>query len=388
MTLPVLAVFLMLTASTGDRNSLQERLSCAGDDPEAARAVAIELRQAMIGRRAPIIEGDSVTFIYAGSTADKVTVSGDWTGRSTGTEMKALGSTGLRYLTVRFAPAACLEYKRAVNGKMVLDQANSRRCDNGIGGENNWFALPGYRAATIVELPALRRGRDEQFEFGSPPRRIRVHLPANYDQNVEARFPTLYLHDGDAYRLNVKAAQIADALADTGRIQSLILIFIPPLDRTKEYWRESGPFIQFMEALVPEIDRRYRTAMPREARATGGASLGGLIAIRLALARPDLFGAVLSQSGALHIDRQRLEQEIDGKSPPPPRIWMDWGTYESPLTEGCRSVSTVMKTRGWTVRSEERPTGHNWTAWRDRFGEALEWLWPAGAARRSHVEFD
>lgn len=51
------------------------------------------------------------------------------------------------------------------------------------------------------------------------------------------------------------------------------------------------------DELVPAVDARYRTIPRRGARALVGKSSGGYGALRLAMRRPDLFGAAASHSG-------------------------------------------------------------------------------------------
>jgi enterochelin esterase-like enzyme len=51
--------------------------------------------------------------------------------------------------------------------------------------------------------------------------------------------------------------------------------------------------------VVGAVDRRFRTIANRRCRGIGGASLGGISALQIALAHPDRFGLVLAFSPVL-----------------------------------------------------------------------------------------
>ena len=52
-----------------------------------------------------------------------------------------------------------------------------------------------------------------------------------------------------------------------------------------------------LDELVPRIDREYRADPRPEARAVGGASMGGIVSAGLALSHPEVFGGALCQHG-------------------------------------------------------------------------------------------
>lgn len=93
----------------------------------------------------PKITGSWVTFIYRGD-AKSVEVVGEMTGwKRRGLVMRPLAGTNVRYLSLKFPEDARIEYKYVVDEKWVLDELNPNRIDKGVGGENNFFQMPGYR---------------------------------------------------------------------------------------------------------------------------------------------------------------------------------------------------------------------------------------------------
>ncbi|HVC81693.1 MAG TPA: alpha/beta hydrolase-fold protein, partial [Chloroflexota bacterium] len=59
------------------------------------------------------------------------------------------------------------------------------------------------------------------------------------------------------------------------------------------------PIVTFLaEELLPWLRHRYQVVVDPARTIVGGSSLGGLASAYVALERPDLFGAVLAQSGS------------------------------------------------------------------------------------------
>jgi len=137
--------------------------------------------------------------------------------------------------------------------------------------------------------------------------RYTIYLPPGYDDQERA-YPTVYLLHGyggdDANWVRYgDAAMTADSLIAADAIPPMILV-MP--DGRNSWWVDSDPEsgfgpveTAFVQELIPEVDRAYRTIPLRRARMIGGLSMGGYGAVHLALAHPDLFGAAASMSGAL-----------------------------------------------------------------------------------------
>ncbi|MGB0085261.1 MAG: alpha/beta hydrolase family protein [Rhodomicrobiaceae bacterium] len=69
-----------------------------------------------------------------------------------------------------------------------------------------------------------------------------------------------------------------------------------------------GPVATAMlSEFIPEVEKRYAIAGCRDARAIGGASMGGYGALLYALERPDLFGAAISLSGSIFPEAKDLD---------------------------------------------------------------------------------
>ncbi|MDQ3133381.1 MAG: alpha/beta hydrolase-fold protein, partial [Acidobacteriota bacterium] len=335
--------------------------------------------------RAPIVEDEQVTFVYRGK-AKRVEVVGDftnWSPRRVALRELA-GTPDVKYLTRKFAHEARVEYKFIADGEWINDPLNERKLDNGVGGFNNYFTMPGYRPSALGEAQWDLRGTLERLDaptrlLEGGKRKIQVYLPPAYAQQENARYPVLYLQDGSEYVTRARAAAVADQLITQGTVAPFIIVFVDPVDRFKEYWA-NDKFGAFMATeLVPLIDARYRTRARREARALMGASLGGVISVWTALKHADVFARVAGQSTAFQIDDERmvasLAEGLEAMSDVRPlKFYFDVGLLE-PIWEVNRRVRVILAGKGYPVIYREAAAGHNWTSWRDQLGDALIALW-------------
>ncbi len=65
-----------------------------------------------------------------------------------------------------------------------------------------------------------------------------------------------------------------------------------------------------VKELIPEIDKKFRTAPMREKRAIAGLSMGGFGAVKFGLKYPELFSLAGSFSGALYASSYRSENDL------------------------------------------------------------------------------
>lgn len=80
------------------------------------------------------------------------------------------------------------------------------------------------------------------------------------------------------------------------------------------------------ERVVGEIDRRYRTIATREGRAVIGHSTGGINAVSIGIAHPEVFGVIgASSPDALDFESWMLEE---GRVRP---LWLTWLRFEAAL---------------------------------------------------------
>jgi enterochelin esterase-like enzyme len=238
---------------------------------------------------------------------------------------------------------------------------------------------------------------------------IRVWLPPGYDdtENAARHYPVFYLNDGQNLFESSSSFtgvewgvdETADRLIREGSLPPMIVVGLDNAgkERLREYMphRSMHPMMlrvrgrRYPEFLVKEVmpfvESSYRVAKGLENMGLGGSSLGALIALYTAIARPGLIGRLLLESPSLWASNRQAIKESRAVRIWPERIFLAAGTAEAGSPERSRTVvddvrelSAIMR-RG--VLSEKRlrmviteGAGHTESAWGERFPEALQFL--------------
>lgn len=148
-------------------------------------------------------------------------------------------------------------------------------------------------------------------------RDVIVYLPPGY--NAEQQYPVVYMlpSHGRTNAYYVAWNQWDERLQD--RLDRLILSgkMPPALVVLPDCWTRFGgsQYVDssignyeryVVEEIVPAIDERFETAATREHRAVTGHSSGGYGALRLAMRRPDVFGAVAARAPDMYWEYSAL----------------------------------------------------------------------------------
>jgi predicted alpha/beta superfamily hydrolase len=137
--------------------------------------------------------------------------------------------------------------------------------------------------------------------------------------------------------------------------------------------------------VMPFVESNYRVATGPENTGLGGSSLGALIALYTAIARPGLIGRLLLESPSLWASQRQLIKESRAVRIWPERVFLAAGTAEAGAAERSRTVVDDVRELAAIIRravlSEKRlrlvireGAGHTEAAWAERFPEALQFL--------------
>jgi predicted alpha/beta superfamily hydrolase len=239
------------------------------------------------------------------------------------------------------------------------------------------------------------------------PRDVHVYLPPGYEPAKSRRYPVLYLHDGQnifdsaSMGMEWQFDETAETLIRTGRIEPLIVVAVANTDaRREEYtptsveWKRPDGSIEkgggksnlygrfLIEELKPFIDRTYRTRPEAANTAVGGASLGGLVSVWLALEHPRVFGNVLAVSPTVWWDDFVILEKIAAlPKKTPARVWIDIGSLEGAnAVSGARRLRDALLEKGWKPGTdleyfEQEGGQHDEISWASRVEGMLTFLY-------------
>jgi predicted alpha/beta superfamily hydrolase len=238
---------------------------------------------------------------------------------------------------------------------------------------------------------------------------VRVWLPPEYDDAVNdgRRYPVLYLNDGQNLfeaaasftGVEWQVDETADRLIREGAIPPLIIVGIDNAarNRMREYMphRSLHPMLlrgqgsrypDFLtKEIMPFIARSYRVAPGPENLGLGGSSLGALISLYTAAARPGLIGRLLLESPSLWAsNRQMIRSSRDVKNWPQ-RVYLAAGTAEAgredrnrSVVDDVRELAAILGRAGLDDKRLrlviEEGANHHESSWARRFPEALRFL--------------
>lgn len=140
-----------------------------------------------------------------------------------------------------------------------------------------------------------------------------VWQPAAYPRS-DRRWPVIYFLHGAGGNENADAPAIAGLVQraiEEKKVPPALCVF--PNGGMSGYRDQPERKIMMetflFQELIPHIDQHWRTLATREGRVLAGFSMGGGGAIRLAVKRPDLFGAAASWAAAFGNRRPELAEE-------------------------------------------------------------------------------
>lgn len=191
-----------------------------------------------------------------------------------------------------------------------------------------------------------------------------AYTPAAYDA-PGTRLPVLYWLHGTLGGIAGVAplSRLFDGAIRDERMPPMIVVFVNGLPR--RLWADSkdgsAPVeTVFVEELVPEVDRRFRTVASREGRVLEGFSMGGYGAARIGFRHPDLFAGISILAGG------PLDLELDG-----PRARRNPRLKEAILRDVCGGDADYFRAISpWTIAADAaQPLRDRGTVIRHAVGE-------------------
>jgi enterochelin esterase-like enzyme len=347
------------------------------------------------GSANPVIDGDRATFIWEGKNAPHlISDLNNWD--ETSMPFKRISSRrvpasgkSIWSCSVTLPRDAYVEYAfhDPKSQTRLLDPLNRRTVNNGVGGRNNFFYMPEampspftFRRADVPSGTVKGYRVESKWLREDSERQIYLYKPA-----IKEPVPLLVVYDGQDYLNRAKLSTIVDNLIIEKRIRPIAMAFLPSVARwrTVEYACSDATLLWVNQVILPLARKKLRLLnVESYAGAYGilGASLGGTMSLYTGLRMPEVFGKVLTQSGAFMIESLdfAVVDLVRHGHARNVHIWMDVGKFEE-LLEDNRTMQALLVEKGYQVMYREFSGAHNYTSWRDDLWRGLEAMFPVAS---------
>ncbi len=268
------------------------------------------------------------------------------------------------------------------NRATILDPANPRHAP-GAFGDKSVAEFPGYETPVWLGVePAPSDTAELAVAAPALDSELHVHLwaPAALDAATSA--PLVVVHDGPEFaKLGGLTAYLGASIA-SGALPPVRAALVDPGDRND--WYSANP--AYADALASLVRATLRTSLPVTATVGVGASLGALAMLHAHRVHPDLFDALLLQSGSFFTaDLDPQESNFSGfaavtefvrsvhdavTDPHPVPTVITYGIVEENLANN-REMAATLRRLGYSTTEIGRRDAHNFTAWRDALDPSL-----------------
>jgi predicted alpha/beta superfamily hydrolase len=230
------------------------------------------------------------------------------------------------------------------------------------------------------ELPAnpdtnagWEEGRNRQLFLRQPAETVRRPFNSPPEPMVLSRVGTIRVHPAFPSRLVAPRDEYTPTYVEHKRPDGVVV----------KGGGKAGLYGRFLsEELKPFIDRTYRTRKDAAHTAVGGASLGGLVSLWLALEHPQVFGAALGVSPAIWWDDDFVPRKVVALPRKLPlKIWLDIGTLEGDDdVAAVRRMRDALEAKGWKLGTdlayvEQEGSQHDEISWAARVEGMLTFLY-------------
>jgi len=238
----------------------------------------------------------------------------------------------------------------------------------------------------IYEKDSVPKGNVDKHYFKSEildnDRRIWAYTPPGYDRNKE--YDLLVLADGHDYVLWLSAVTILDNLINEELIQPTVAIFVSSIETRFDELNCNDLFNQFVvDEVLPLAYENYSITKEPDKITVGGFSLGGVASAYLGLKHSEIFGNILSQSGAFWIysgpdkEFQWLIDQYRAVSKLPLNFYITYGVLEGSarkdysLLRANKEFIELLKEKEYPIAHSEFKSGHDRLNWGETLAEGL-----------------
>lgn len=347
----------------------------------------------------PEVQADRrITFRILAPKAEKVTLSGsDIPGNNQGAPMTR-GENGIWEATLGPVDAGAYRYHFNVDGVSVIDPRNPSTSES----NNNTWSLVYVPGSDLFDTKNVPHGAVSSVTYYSSAlgrfRRMHIYTPPGYELGKD-KFPVFYLLHGagdcdDSWTSVGRAGFILDNLIAANKAKPMVVVmpaghtstagFRVPENRD-DFSRD------FVDDIMPYVEKNYRVINDRAHRAIAGLSMGGGQTLNVGFAHLDKFAYMgVFSSGLFQQFPVRRPGSTAAAAPPPQGptweeqnlktlddaslkkgmklVWFSTGK-EDFLVKTTENTVDLLKKHGFDVVYKESPGAHTWINWRNYLSE-------------------
>jgi enterochelin esterase-like enzyme len=362
--------------------------------------------------RSPEVHPDrTITFRLRAPQATAVELVGEVL-RGKGPQEMTKGGDGVWSLTIGPLPPEIWIYNFRIQGVDLPDPNNISIMPRaaGTGAISSFVEVPGNGPAFYDARPVphgqVRMVLYESKAMGVD-RYFWVYTPPNYDKSSE-RYPVYYLLHGNGetqsgWVMNGRANLILDNLIADRKAEPMVVVMphghpiqsasvgpfavVPPVG--EPVFTNFTLFTKdFLDQMIPTVERNFRVYKDPDHRAIGGLSMGAMQSVSIGLSHPELFHYVLAYSGGFgNFGPAPPKEDVATQSPwkellAHPAETKKWlrllflgsGQQETGMLAPGRHLVKMFQDEGINARWADYPGGHVFSVWRNDLNVSVPML--------------
>ena len=310
------------------------------------------------------------------------------------------------FTTTAPAPPGAFRYAIQVDGVRTLDPVNTKTSESNTAMWSLFF-VPGIALEEVTDVP---HGAVAEVFYASSvlkaTRRMHVYTPPGYEAGSQ-KYPVFYLLHGagdtdDAWTSVGRAGFILDNLIAAKQAVPMVVV-MPAGHQPARPGAAPGtaapataaappavnPFtLEFVNDVMPYVERHYRVLTDRPNRAIAGLSMGGSQTLDIAFRHLAKFAYIGVYSSGATLGGGRGPAPGAAPAAPPPGweavhladldnaglkkgtklLWLATGVDDR-LIANTRTTVELLKKHGFQPEFKETPGAHTWLVWRDYLRE-------------------
>lgn len=273
-------------------------------------------------------------------------------------------------------------YSLLIDGVAVADPASETFY--GMGRMASGIEIP-IRGKNYYELKDVPHGDIRIKRYYSTVlnrwRQFYIYTPAGYDENVNEKYPVLYiLHGGGederGWATQGKTDLILDNLIADKKAKPMLVV-MPDGNINMPGFGENNLKMfeaELKQCIIPFVDKNFRTKTDSQNRALAGLSMGGIQTLYAGLNNTNLFSylGVFSSGWIVPMQNNLAESQYEFMKNNADMInnnlklfWISMGGQEDIAYNNCKVMLAKFDEMKINYVYSEYPGGHTWPVWRN-----------------------